>query len=251
MAVVVLPTPPFWFAIAMTRAIGIVRISPRPGRVSRETSTLDAGTRRQAQGLAPGNWRATEDQNTPARGEQGAQGRWIQAHCPHGHGVRRLSSIGVAACALDLNIEGAHFPRRLPQKGPAFGPRLDEGELKIGPKRRQNEGGGSVARAHVDDGTGKQRLGSEYRKHECVEYGVPGLSPGQIDPRGPALQTVEIPLELRPRAGVGDREESGEQRGTRVVTGGQGVLFAFGNRCGEKYIARPCCTMAARLDTNQ
>jgi len=117
----------------------------------------------------------------------------------------------------------------------------------------EDQTGRTVAGSNIDHLPGKEGLRAENRQNKSCVCLLPGGGASEVDGGGPAQQAVQkaLPLLFALLALLRIVHDFAFPRNLLSVSWGQGVAFALGNRLGQKYIARPCCTIAARLEMNQ
>ena len=189
------------------------RPAPRPQPRRRKTVTAPQALSPvvASNGRSPWVDRRARPGAPPAR-RGGRAPRVGRARRAEGHRARRGAAVAVVAHAEDPH-RAAGRAGRLAQEGPPPGPRLEQRHLEVVAQEGEDEPGGPVPRAHVDEasGGGERGRGEDVPHEEAHALGGRARS-GQVDPRAPRRERVEVGGEARrpsPRRGRAPRGARG------------------------------------------
>lgn len=97
----------------------------------------------------------------------------------------------------------------------------------------------------------EQLLCAQNRGHEGLKRCFPRGGSRQVDLGGPSQQAVEVLVDLLSGLAFRNRGLIGGHDGCRTRIRAQTAGLPLGKRSGQKYMAKPCWTMAATLEMNQ
>jgi hypothetical protein len=175
-------------------------VEPRPG---------ERGLGLESEGwFGPGM--AAEHQYPRLGGRYGGEGAQGEGQCPKRDVSGGWSRVLVVTETENLDLGAARRAGRLPEKGPALGPGLQESRCLPGAQKREDKprravpGADVEERALLDPGKG--------RKHFRYEPRDPGFGvrrAREVDPGVPGAEEVEVGLEGR--CGFGREAETGDR----------------------------------------
>ena len=111
--------------------------------------------------------------------------------------------------AQHVDVGTARGPRRLAQERPPAPPWLEQGHGQVGTQEGQDEPGGAVAGADVEEGAGLQTgRDGEHGGHEHGHALGSAARPRQVDVLAPGRDEVEVTLQ---GAGMGSGQGQGGQ----------------------------------------